>query len=75
VWKILAAVKTEFGKFGEVLHKVKRQLETAANTIELTEVRTRAMERKLKEVEQLPATEAERLLGLGEVERDELEAD
>jgi DNA recombination protein RmuC len=75
VWKILAAVKTEFGKFGEVLHKVKRQLETAANTIELTEIRTRAMERKLKEVEQLPATEAERLLGLGEVERDELEAD
>jgi DNA recombination protein RmuC len=75
VWKILAAVKTEFGKFGEVLHKVKRQLETAANTIELTEIRTRAMERKLKEVEQLPATEAERLLGLGEAERDELEAD
>jgi DNA recombination protein RmuC len=75
VWKILAAVKTEFGKFGEVLHKVKRQLETASNTIDLTEVRTRAMERKLKEVEQLPATEAEKLLGLGEAERDRPEAD
>ncbi|MFN2366893.1 MAG: DNA recombination protein RmuC [Desulfurivibrionaceae bacterium] len=71
VWKILAAVKSEFGKFGEVLGKVKRQLESASNTIDQTGVRTRAMERKLKEVEQLPAGASEELLGLAEVELDE----
>lgn len=68
VWKILAAVKTEFGKFGGILEKVKNQLITASNTIDQTEVRTRAMERKLKEVEQLPAADSEKLLGLSEVE-------
>ncbi|MFO7605115.1 MAG: DNA recombination protein RmuC [Desulfurivibrionaceae bacterium] len=71
VWKILAAVKSEFGKFGEVLGKVKRQLESASNTIDQTGVRTRAMERKLKEVEQLPVGTSEELLGLTEVELDE----
>ena len=64
VWKILAAVKTEFGKFGEVLAKVKRQLQTASNTIDKTGVRTRAMERKLRSVEQLPGSESSVLLGL-----------
>ena len=71
VWKILAAVKTEFGKFGGILDKVKKQLITASNTIDQTEVRTRAMERKLKEVEQLPAGDSEKILGLTEVETDE----
>ncbi len=55
VWKVLAAVKTEFGRFGDVLGRVKRQLKTASNTIDQTEVRTRAMERKLRGVEKLPA--------------------
>jgi DNA recombination protein RmuC len=71
VWKILAAVKTEFGKFGGILDRVKKQLDTAANTIDQTGVRTRAMERKLKEVEQLPVGESEKLLGLTEVELGE----
>jgi DNA recombination protein RmuC len=44
VWKVLGAVKTEFSKFGDVLEKVKRQLVTARRTIELTGVRSRAME-------------------------------
>lgn len=55
VWKVLAAVKTEFGRFGDVLGRVKRQLKTASNTIDQTEIRTRAMERKLRGVEKLPA--------------------
>jgi len=67
VWEILSAVKTEFGRFGEVLSKVKKQLASAANTIDDTEVRTRAMERKLKSVEELPTSQAEELLGLGEL--------
>jgi DNA recombination protein RmuC len=57
VWKILEAVKGEFGKFGEVLDRVKRQLQTASNTIEDTGVRTRAIERTLRGVEALPTSE------------------
>jgi len=64
VWKILAAVKTEFGKFGDVLVKVKRQLNTAANTIGETERRSRQMERKLRTVESLPADAAAEILEL-----------
>lgn len=62
VWKVLGAVKTEFGKFGEVLDKVRRQLATATRTIEETGVRTRAMERSLRSVERLPEDEAARIL-------------
>ncbi len=64
VWKVLAAVKTEFGRFGDVLGKVKRQLKTASSTITQTEVRTRAMERKLRAVEELPAEATTEVLEL-----------
>ena len=64
VWTILSAVKTEFGKFGTILDKLKRQLNTASNTIDDTGIRTRAMERKLKEVEALPVEKTNQLLGL-----------
>ena len=64
VWKVLAAVKTEFGKFGHVLKTVKRQLNTAANTIDQTGVRTRAMERKLRTVQELPSEESTEILEL-----------
>ena len=64
VWKVLAAVKTEFGKFSDVLMKVKKQLETASKTIDSTTIRTRAMERKLKDIESLPENVSEDVLGL-----------
>lgn len=65
VWKVLAAVKTEFGKFGGVLDKLKRQLATASKTVDATGVRTRAMERTLREVEELPSdSDATRLLSI-----------
>jgi DNA recombination protein RmuC len=64
VWKILAAVKTEFGKFGHVLTTVKRQLHTASNTLEQTGVRTRAMERKLRAVEEMPSEKTSQILEL-----------
>ena len=64
VWRVLGAVKTEFGKFGEVLDKVGRQLDSASKTIEKTGVRSRAIERKLRTVEQLPHAEASDVLGL-----------
>lgn len=64
VWRVLGAIKTEFGKFGGVLDKVKRQLDTASRTIEETGARSRAMEKKLRSVEQLPETEASTILAL-----------
>ena len=73
VWQVLGAVKTEFGRFGDVLAKVKKQLATASNTIESTERRTRAMARTLREVEQLPGAESDELLEL--LPEDELEQD
>jgi DNA recombination protein RmuC len=66
VWMVLAAVKTEFGKFGDMLARVKRQLNAASNTIDQTEVRTRQMARKLRDVEQLPDADSSALLGFDE---------
>ncbi len=71
VWNVLAAVKTEFGKFGEVLAKVKKQLGTATRTIEETETRTRAMSKKLKGVVELPVDEAAVALSLQAGERND----
>lgn len=68
VWEVLGAVKTEFGKFGEVLAKTKKKLEEASNTIDQAAVRTRAMTRRLKAVEALPEPETLRLLGPAEAD-------
>lgn len=62
VWQVLGAVKTEFGKFGDVLAKVKTQTQTVLNTLESAEVRSRAMGRALRQVEALPAEQAGALL-------------
>ena len=75
VWAVLGAVKTEFGKFGQILDKVRKQLHTATDTIDKTHVRTRAMERKLRSVEQLPAGEAVELLGLPPAGAEETDID
>jgi DNA recombination protein RmuC len=58
VWQLLGVVKSEFGKFGDVLAKTKKKLQEASNTINSAEVRTRAIERKLRQVQEVPATEA-----------------
>ncbi len=63
VWQVLGAVKTEFGKFGDVLAATKTTLERAAKNIDMAETRSRQMARKLKSVEALPSEEAQRLLG------------
>ena len=63
VWQVLGAVKTEFGKFGDVLSQTKLALERAAKNIESAEVRSRQMARKLKSVEALPSEAAQILLG------------
>ena len=63
VWTTLGAIKTEFTKFGDLLEKAKRNIESASNTIEeLQGRRTKAINRKLKEVEALPTDQAAALL-------------
>lgn len=64
VWEVLGAVKTEFGKFGEVLARTKKKLEEAGNVIDGAATRSRAIERKLRTVQELPTTQSEVLLGL-----------
>jgi DNA recombination protein RmuC len=54
VWQVLGAVKTEFGKFGEVLARTKKKLDEASQSIDQASVRTRAMARQLRDVESLP---------------------
>ena len=72
VWQVLGAVKTEFGKFGDVIAKVEKKLEEASNTLSTVGQRSRAIERKLRTVQELPAGDAQRLLPLG---ADEAEGD
>jgi DNA recombination protein RmuC len=63
VRQLLGAVKTEFGKFAGVLEKAHKQLDTVQTSIRDAGVRTRAIERQLRKVEELPSDEARRLLG------------
>jgi len=75
VWELLGVVKTEFGKFGDVLAKTKKKLQEASNTINNAEVRTRAIERKLKKVQEIPMEEAAKLIGEEEKEVNDVLTD
>ena len=54
VWSLLAVVKTEFGKFGDILEKTQKKLQEAGNTMDLAARKSRTIERKLRKVEELP---------------------
>ncbi len=72
VWTVLAAVKTEFGKFGGMLEKVQKNLETAGTQLdEVLGKRTRAIERRLRSIEALPAEQSAHILPFGDVSFDE----
>jgi DNA recombination protein RmuC len=58
VWAVLGAVKTEFTKFGDVLARTRQQLQTVSNSLDTAEVRSRAIVRRLRDVEALPAAPA-----------------
>lgn len=62
VWNLLAAVKTEWTKYGDVLDAVQKKLHQASDTIEKATIRSRAIGRKLKDVQELPASEVPALL-------------
>ncbi len=70
VWQVLGAVKTEFGKFGDVLAKVKSQTETVLNTLNSAEQRSRVMGKALRQVEALPEAESARLIPMDPLDRD-----
>ena len=75
VWTILGAVKTEFGKFGGMLQKVQKNLQNAGDQLEeVMGKRTRAIERKLREVEALPAEDSNKIRPLSDIDED-LESD
>jgi len=75
VWNLLAAVKTEWTKYGDILDKVQDKLHQASDTIEKVKVRSRAVGKKLKEVQELPANEVTSLLPQNLVEDDEEASD
>ncbi len=58
VWTLLGAVKTEFGRFGDMLEKTQKKLQEASNSIETAAQKSRTIERKLRTVQELPAPEA-----------------
>jgi DNA recombination protein RmuC len=62
VWDLLGAVKTEFGQFGTILEKTKKKLDEASNVIDSAGVRTRAIERKLRQVQEMPAAETKLIM-------------
>ena len=67
VWSVLGAVKTEFGKFGGMLEKVQKNLQNAGDQLEeVMGKRTRAIERKLRQVEALPVEDSSKMLSLDE---------
>ena len=63
VWQTLGAVKTQFGKFGDLLDGVQKKLQESANKIENAKTTSRQIERKLRDVEELPETESVKLIG------------
>ncbi len=63
VWKVLGAVKTEFGKFGDLIQKAQKKLQDANSDLDnLVGTRTRVIQRKLREVEELPEKDQNKLL-------------
>ncbi|MBR2710513.1 DNA recombination protein RmuC [Candidatus Saccharibacteria bacterium] len=63
VWQTLGAVKTQFGKFSELLEGVQKKLQESANKIESAKTTSRQIERKLKDVEELPEPDSVKLIG------------
>jgi len=63
VWQLLGAVKTEFGNFGTILEKTQKKLQEASNVIDEAGRRSRSIERKLRDVQELPQDQTNALLG------------
>jgi DNA recombination protein RmuC len=75
IWDLLGAVRTEFGKFGDVLQKTKEKLDSASKEIDKAGTRSRAIEKKLRDVQTLPEGKAQKLLGDIDISDDENDAE
>lgn len=75
VWDLLSSVKTEFGQFGTILEKTKKKLDEAANVIDSAGIRTRAIEKKLRNVQELPTWGTSKLLELPWLVGEEINSD
>jgi DNA recombination protein RmuC len=73
VWKLLGAVKTEFGRFGDLLDRTHKKLQEASNTIENASKKSRTIEKKLRKVQELPASDAADMVDFDEDMEDEAE--
>lgn len=71
VWSLLGVVKTEFGKFGDILERTQKKLREASNTIETAAKKTRTIERKLRDVQELPSGEGFEPLSVGDAHEGE----
>ena len=63
VWQVLGAIKTQFNKFGDLLEATKKKLQESANKIDAAATTSRQIERRLKEVENLPTADSIKLIG------------
>ena len=75
VWNLLAAVKTEWMKYGDVLEAVQKRLHQASDSIDKAHVRVRAVGRKLRDVQELPVAEASLLLPVDSADIDDADDD
>jgi DNA recombination protein RmuC len=73
VWDLLGAVKTEFGKFGTIIEKTRDKLVAATKELDNTGVRTRSIERKLRQVQELPASDSSKILDAADEDTQETE--
>jgi DNA recombination protein RmuC len=71
VWSLLGTVKTEFGKFGDILDKTQKKLQEASNSIDTAARKSRTIERKLRNVQELPQGEADKIEEAFETDEDE----
>lgn len=74
VWSVLGAIKTEFGRFGGIIEKVQKKLQEASNVIDSAATKSRTIQRKLRTVHELPASEAATLLGADQSPEADLES-
>lgn len=71
VWRLLAAVKTEWTRYGDILDTVQKKINQASDTIEKARIRSRAVGKKLKDVQEMPASEVTNFLPRDFSEDDE----
>jgi DNA recombination protein RmuC len=71
IWELLGAVKTQFGKFADVIEAAKKKLDSASEELSKTGTRSRQIEKRLRNVQELPDTETQKLLGNIDIEDEE----